>query len=155
MMQRAHQTSRSDLRHDVAHAIVRCNRRRRIVQCQQNPSDCLHQEREQRHAPKHLMPTGRSRNLFVKKVLNRTFDSGAVFEPTQQPTKHARLGLLNFGADQELAVFDLYWIAVQRTCCGSAQYLPVNREPRAMAGANELVAGLLPVIRAAQMRTLR
>src|SRR5258708_19833450 len=57
--------------------------------------------------------------------------------------------------DQEMCAVDLYGVAIERARRGPAEHLPVHGEGRRVARALEVLRGLIPVVSAAQMRTLR
>src|ERR1700733_2193248 len=69
-----------------------------------------------------------------------------------------RIGVLSarlHGPDLQLAALDPGHEAIQRARRGAAQDLSVHGKDGAMAGANEGMARVVPMIRASQMRTLR
>ena len=81
VMQASNHLAAGQFGNDVAKAVIRLTRSRRVVQREQNSGGDLHQKCEHRHAAQNLMPARGVRNILVQKMIYRGLDAGTFFEP--------------------------------------------------------------------------
>ena len=156
MVQPADQASAGEFRQDIAEAVVGVPGCRRIIKRQQGARERLRQEQENGHAAEDLMPAARGGNVFVEEMADRSLDSGAVVGPCVESCPaafHALPPASAEVADQELVP----WTLSRSGRAGAARagdHLAIDREEGVMAGAQEFVLAVFPVVGAAEMGAL-
>ena len=161
VVQAAHEPSRGDLGQDIAKAAISVAGRRRVVERQHDAGEELDQDQEQRHAAEYLMPAAGGRDLFVQEISEARYAGRCAGQLLRLNRRvffayGQACGADCFSSPICRRLFSIFvTIPVERARRGARQHFAVDREHRAVAGADEQVHSSFPVIGASEVSALR